>query len=106
MPDAYGALTPAENAQVAEWFRTHWNNYSCPFSGPATQWQVSPHIVALSSVSVGEAGILSPVLAGATAYPVIQITCAHCGYTVFFNAITMGIVPGRIAVRQARADGG
>ncbi len=26
-------------------------------------------------------------------YPMVAVTCKNCGYTVFFNAILMGIMP-------------
>ena len=51
------------------------------------QWALGDHIVAPPLYSQGNFVI------GGAAYPVAMLICENCGYTYFFNAVVLGMIP-------------
>ncbi len=72
--------------EVIEWLNEKWQGEkNCPLCGE-NNWNIGE-----------QAGKLplyyrSPVVGG-PGYPLVVITCNHCGYTLLFNALFMGLVP-------------
>jgi predicted nucleic-acid-binding Zn-ribbon protein len=79
-------LTPEQIEQAKDWLREHWTRADCPFHG-ATSWEVGDHLVSTMSYTPG-----GGITVGGKTYPLIVVTCSHCGYAVFVNAIVAGIV--------------
>jgi hypothetical protein len=88
MPDKNGQLTDPEQAQVLAWLQTHEKGRPrvCPICA-STTWTLGQHVV-------------HPVLwrpnsfsMGGPAYPQIMLISEPCGYTIFLNAVTIGMFP-------------
>lgn len=87
MPDSHGYLTPGEKSLVTSWLNSKWtNNNRCPISGD-NSWRVGDFIVHTAAYS----GVM---MSGPT-YPHVAVICSSCGYTIFFNAVMMGITEAR-----------
>src|SRR5205807_57918 len=84
-PSVPGQLTPDQSQRAELWLRTHWSHSACPFHGP-TRWEVGNVLAQAMAFSGGGLVVGGPV------YPLVVVTCATCGYTVFVNAIKVGIV--------------
>lgn len=93
MPDVHGHLSPVEIAAVHAWIRHHHGGlpFDCPVSGPTT-WVVNEYVYQ---------SIIYPVQAPITmsvspmAWPVVQVVCTVCGYTMYFNAGLIGLYPSQ-----------
>lgn len=85
-PRPSNQLTPAQIDQASQWLREHWKALICPFHGP-TNWQVQQY---LTSTPLYASGV---TILGGPAYPFLVVMCSICGYTVFVNAIVVGLVP-------------
>jgi hypothetical protein len=60
------------------------------------QWNISDTIFELREFNSG-----SIVIGGdSRIYPVITLTCAHCGNTIFLNAISLGVVAATPASQE------
>lgn len=90
MPDDTGKLTESDKSKVAEWFNRHRQGrpFLCPICGSGN-WSASEHLV--QPVTLGAERQL---LLGGIGYPHVMFISNPCGYTIFFNAVLMGIVPG------------
>src|SRR3954468_10464924 len=90
MPDLMGRLSPAEIRAVHLWlYERHSGPYACPISGHTDMWSVSDYVLQSVIYPVGVAGAtVSP-----SAWPVVQIACASCGYIMYFSAGVMGLYP-------------
>ena len=88
-----GQLTPDQSQRAELWLRTHWSHSACPFHGP-TRWEVGNVLAQAMAFSGGGLVVGGPV------YPLVVVTCATCGYTVFVNAIKVGIVQAEPAAAQ------
>ena len=88
MPDEEGILSQEERAVVAAWINQKWDQRPklCPVSGETT-WVIGRHIVA--PVTQGVSG-----LTGGATYPLVQLICRDCAYTMLFNAVMIGIISG------------
>ena len=88
MPDTSGRLSPDEKEKAERWLSTYWTRDNrCPISGH-NNWAFGEHIVQpVASVRAGE-------ILGVASYPQIMLICQDCGYTIYFNAVVMGIVSG------------
>src|SRR5579863_7299321 len=86
MPEITGELSDAEMDRAIAWVAEHWKgrNQDCPISGP-TDWILAPHYVQYVTGVLTRAGNIS--------YPMIMLACKDCGYTIFFNATTIGLLP-------------
>jgi hypothetical protein len=70
---------------VIRWLHAKWTKPDCPWHGP-TQWSVGDLVVGLP----GFVPLTGPRPHGSSVYPMIVLTCQHCGYSVPINAIVMG----------------
>jgi len=87
MPDNTGRLSEDEIKKIDEWFKAKWNpSYACPISGH-TSWQIGEHLVVPPSLGATGIALSGPV------YPQVMVLCSGCGFTLFFNAVLMGIWP-------------
>jgi hypothetical protein len=84
MPESDGGLTDADQKVVSAWLEKHWTGSArnCPVCG-SLRWDVGKF---LAHVPAG-----AGVFAGKT-YPLISLASNPCGYTLFFNAIIVGVV--------------
>jgi hypothetical protein len=90
MPDSQGVLTPEERVKVSEWLKVHWKQpLICPVSGH-NEWALADHVV--QPLINSGAGIML----GGSSYPQVMVVCRGCGYTVYFNAIMIGIFPAGV----------
>lgn len=89
--DSRKALTQAQKDAANAWFSKHWKGrkIACPSCTAVGQWEGSNHFV--QPVTHFPLGTM--VLAGAPAYPLLLVFCQVCGYTMAFNALTMGLYP-------------
>ena len=86
MPDEQSRLTAADQIAVNTWLRAHWTQgFKCPVSGHEN-WVVGDYVV--------QSPLMSPTtgfpVPGLT-YPFVPVFCGACGYTLFFNAVMIGI---------------
>jgi hypothetical protein len=88
MPEQSGALTHEETKKITDWIFQHWKAQSktCPVC-TSNAWTVGPYLVDVRSRVPG-----GGVIVGGPVYPEAVLVCLVCGYTMFFNALTMGVV--------------
>ena len=91
VPDSEGKLTDLEKDRVIAWLSNRWNTPNCPFHGP-TNWDLGDAVGTHPFAGTGGGAPGSGVQFGGSTYPLVVLTCATCGYVVFINAITVGIV--------------
>jgi hypothetical protein len=96
VPNSQGQLEPDEKEAVIRWLAAHWTIQTCPFHGPTT-WEVGDVTATMPFMGKGGGAAGSGAWPGGPAYPLIVVTCQICGYTVFVNAFTVGIVTHRQA---------
>ncbi len=89
MPDYNGVLTEDERQKIDDWIKKNWHIRNCPICRHQN-WILADHVV--MPILYSEYGITS----SASGYPQIMIICKNCGYTLCFNAITMGIIGGTL----------
>jgi predicted nucleic-acid-binding Zn-ribbon protein len=89
MPDATGALTPADNDTIQRWWNQHWKApVTCPVC-KTTEWTIAPHVVNFQRHAM-DASVGNTV-----SYPHIVVTCKNCAHSMFFNAVQVGVSPSR-----------
>lgn len=82
-------FTDEEADKINRWLVEHWKEpRKCPISGHET-WDVPSKLVYLTT-SLPPESLFSPQL---VVYPSVMLVCKGCGYTMFFNALAMGIEP-------------
>jgi hypothetical protein len=88
MPDPTGKLSPAEKQKISETINAKWAGRSdaCPICGEP-HWLIADHFVATTTLGPHGAFQL-----GGQIYPLVM-TISPCGYTRFFNAVTLGVYP-------------
>lgn len=88
MPDVTGKLTEEEKQNAAAWVNRFWVGRSdaCPICGD-TEWIIGDHLV--QPITLGPN---SGLLLWGTGYPQAMVISAKCGYTIFINAVMMGLV--------------
>lgn len=88
MPDLEGRLSENEKGTIEEWLKERWKQerLACPISGHR-DWIIADHLVQMF--------IHRPKMfaIGGPTYPHALVICSGCGYTVFFNAVMIGLVP-------------
>jgi hypothetical protein len=84
-PQSYGVVTPEQEQKALQWITQHWGAAGCPFHGP-TNWQIDNHLAQVPVYSARS------FLVGGPVYPLIVVTCAICGFTVFVNALRAGVL--------------
>lgn len=87
MPDINGVLTQEERTKIDAWYQANWIHRNCPVCGNR-QFNLADHVVMPM--------IYSPYVSiNGTQYPQIMTICQRCGLTLYFNAITVGVIGGR-----------
>lgn len=80
-------LSADEKALIAAWLKEHWQGTTlCPISMD-NNWLIGDHLVQPLTLMSGGVAL------GGTGYPVAQIICGSCGYTIYMNAVIMRVVP-------------
>lgn len=89
MPDANGNLTVEDKDKVKSWLKTvGWEQRaSCPVCGHHV-WTIADHLV--QPVTLGPQ---VSVQLGGVGYPQVMLISSKCGYTIFLNAVIMGLLP-------------
>ena len=99
MSDSTGKLSEAEREKAVSWFNTRWTMQNgCPVC-TTKKWQMSDHLVH-SPVFAGGAALF-----GGVVYPVLPLTCSNCGYTIYFNAVMMGLTNTEAGVERPTVSG-
>ena len=93
MPDSQGRLSKEEKQKVVDWLEKfqakRGRNLICPICGEPN-WQIGDHLVAPSLLNAS-----GGLLIGGVSYPHVLLISTPCGYTIFLNAVVVGIVnPG------------
>jgi len=87
MPDTYGALSADDFTKVAAWWAKHWKApVTCPVCKTAA-WTTGTHVVQTPRWASDS------FVTSSSTYPLLPVFCKSCSHVIFFNAVTMGIVP-------------
>lgn len=94
---AVGILSNEEKSRVLSALNEIWRgSKACPVSGD-NDWVLGDHIVHPPTWHGA-----AMQLGGAT-YPHVLLTCRRCGYSLFFNALVLGVVPSETSGENAKA---
>jgi hypothetical protein len=87
MPNAGGKLSDGEKTDIQVKINELWRGSAknCPICG-SNQWFLGDHIVESPIITEGVRGF------GAGAYPAVMLISRPCGYTLFFNAVILGVL--------------
>ncbi|MFZ2060844.1 MAG: hypothetical protein WAU82_07520 [Candidatus Binatus sp.] len=90
-PKAAAQKKAAETNQVdeplaSEWFKQHWKDRNCPICKEVT-WAMAPDFFHAPMVRIWRNH--GPI----KSFPCVVLTCRICGYTIFFNANVMQLLP-------------
>jgi hypothetical protein len=90
MPDPTGKLTPEELKKAHDWLAKYspGAETACPICR-STTWIIAEHLVQPVTLRAG----LSIQLGGLS-YPQVMVISNPCGYTMFLNAVLVGILVG------------
>jgi predicted nucleic-acid-binding Zn-ribbon protein len=89
MPDDAGNLTATEFVLFERWLDSHWRKpHPCPVCG-TDGWGTGGQIVVPITM-----GSNSSLRVGGQIVPQVFVLCHNCGYTMFFNAVLIGLLPG------------
>lgn len=80
-------LSDTESETVIRFLQEKWTKPECPFHGK-TEWQIDKIVGQVLPYHGGS------LVVGGAVFPLVVVTCAQCGYTVFVNAIRVGVVRG------------
>jgi hypothetical protein len=88
MPEADGKLTPEDKKKIQDWLTGHgWTHRGgCPICGD-TKWTILDYVV--QPITLGGNNAIN---LGGPGYPQVMILSNKCGYTVFLNAVVMGLL--------------
>jgi len=78
-------LTPEQRNRVVEKLRQFQGVEVCSYC-QSNEWNISDSIFELREFHGGS------ITFGGGIYPVVPMTCAKCGNTLFFNAIMLGVI--------------
>ena len=89
MPSDSGQITSDDKRRVEDWLKDNWivATKACPISGH-NDWIIGDHIVQPNTYAGGGLSV------GGTGYPMVMLICNGCGYTMYFNAVKLGLVAG------------
>ncbi|HEX4197230.1 MAG TPA: hypothetical protein VHZ26_07290 [Caulobacteraceae bacterium] len=83
MPDAAGKLTPEELQKVKAWWPGRWvGDVVCPVC-KSLDWHTSPYVISFTRFATDG-------LHGLPSFPHILVE-SPCGYSMFFDATTLGL---------------
>lgn len=71
--------------KLRDWGEPLAKDKKCPNCG-GSKWHVPPEVVQIRRY--GDSGG-----SGIPVYPYIQVGCIECGYTEFYNAVFIGLIP-------------
>lgn len=74
-----------DDALANQWFREHWKDRKCVICGQVT-WAMAPNF---AHIPLNQIGMHAPV----HSFPCVTLNCRVCGNTLFFNAVTMKLLP-------------
>jgi hypothetical protein len=99
MPGATGKLTPEDIQKVNAWLMRHHpgGNTVCPVCG-SQNWWIGEHLV--QPITVGADMSLQ---LGGIGYPQITVISNPCGYTMFLNAVIVGVLVPEQTEEQKKA---
>jgi len=89
MPDAGGKLSDREKQEIQTKIQKLWigGAKNCPICG-SNRWVIADHLVEPNVArGWGDSGFITD-----PAYPMIMLVSEPCGYTIHFNAATLGFV--------------
>ncbi len=74
---------------VFKWFEEKWpvNKHNCEICNNNT-WSLAEDIVTAMPLYD------KSIVLGGRSYPQVMLVCKNCGNTKYFNAVTMGLIPG------------
>ena len=99
MPDSHGNLTPDDKSTVLTWLQSRWTvAKTCPVSGH-NDWMIGDHVVQPITIS-GQGAARSKGLG----YPQVMLICDGCGYTMYFNAVKIGLGAPSSADQSIQSD--
>jgi len=91
-------LTEEQMEQFQSWLAERWTGTKeCPICA-TNNWTLGSHLVSPTIYRSGGGLVI-----GGLAYPLAMIICSNCGYTNFFNAVLIGLVPGEEEEEKAAA---
>ncbi len=87
MPHADGKLSEDEKIKLRQKIDGLWRGSAknCPICG-SNQWLIGEHVVESPIITEGVRGF------GAGAYPSVMLISQPCGYTLYFNAVILGVI--------------
>jgi hypothetical protein len=90
-------MDASQQQRAINHLQAKWRNPVCPIDG-ANSWTISD-VVELRPFTGG--GL---IIGAGPLFPFFQVTCNECGYTVLFNAVVAGLVPGATEANPAMAQ--
>ena len=88
MTEDAGKLSDDQLKQVGTWLKSHeMPPPPCPICGK-TDWIIAPHFVQPLTL-----GPNNTIQLGGLGYPHLMVMSRKCGYTMFFNAVVVGLLP-------------
>jgi hypothetical protein len=72
---------------ATQWLEQHWKHRACPICHES-EWGMLEQLV---QMPVGARVPVAP-----QEYPCVLIACRHCGHTLLFSAVRMGVVPSNV----------
>ncbi len=87
MPDSRGRLSETEKTEIATKIYAVWTGSAknCQICG-SNKWFVADHVVELPIINEGTRGF------GGGAYPSVLLISDPCGFTLSFNAVSLGVI--------------
>src|SRR5262245_51702954 len=82
MPEPDASLNAVERERFDTWVTEKWKHGPCPVC-QSNSWTRGAKLHQIINAST---------LTGGTSLPAVSFACAVCGYTLFVNAITAGII--------------
>ena len=91
MPSPDGKLTLEEKKKIADHVKELWGDVDrrCPICG-STDWLLADHIVQPLTLDQNRR-----IAFGGDGYPFVMLISETCGYTMFLNAVIVGLDPPR-----------
>jgi len=80
-------LTDEQKETLTAHFAKKWHDRNCPICR-SNDWSLSDKVFELREYAGG-----SLIIGSTPIFPVVALACTNCGYSHFFNAIVLGIVP-------------
>jgi hypothetical protein len=87
MPNSGGKLSDGEKVEIQLKINELWRGSAknCPICG-SNKWFLADHVTEAPIINQEFRGF------GASAYPAVMLISEPCGYTLFFNAVILGVV--------------